>query len=150
MKHHLRGPTSRLARLRVPCTVLGTMRRWSTFALADPASPATLAAALGAPIAQIDASERGTTAVFVTSDGWRAEVRVGLDEPAAPVDHALLETLVRRRILTTIQRVRLAAKLRARARVRAAWLATNGLEVLLGFAEAQRGGGASPLALIAR
>jgi hypothetical protein len=115
--------------------VLGTTRRWSTFTLAEPASPATLAKALGAPVAQIDTSERFTTAVFVASDGWRAEVRVGVDEPADRVDHELLETLVRRRILTTIQRVRLAAKLRAHARVRAAWLAANGLEMLLGFAQ---------------
>lgn len=134
MEHHLRGPTSRLTRLRVPCTVLGKTHRWSTFVLAEPASAATLAATLGAPVAQIDTSARGTTAIFVASDGWRAEVRVAVDEPAARVDHELLETLVRRRILTTIQRVRLAAKLRAGPAVRAAWLAANGLEVLLGFA----------------
>lgn len=130
MTHHLRGPTSRLARVR--CTLLATTRRWSTFTLAEPVEPAALAATLDAPVAWLDADPRRTTAVFVTSDGWRAEVVVDVDEPPS-VDHELLEALVRRRILTVIQRVRLAAKLRARPDVRAAWLASNGLAQLIGL-----------------
>lgn len=128
----MRGSTTRL---RAPCTVVGATRRWTSFVLAVDAPPpvAILAGALEAPVAEVIASDAGTTTVFWTSDGWRAELVIGVDERSGPVDHDLLEALVRRKILTGRQRVALAAKLRARAHVRRAWLAAHGFEILMGF-----------------
>ncbi len=137
VSYHVRGThsTKTFELLGTPCAVLASNRSWTSFApLDDPPPGEALARALAEPVLEIwSDDDAGTTLAFFAPDGWSAELSIPLDvepEPPGTADRALLARLAKVKILPRARGTKLAARL-ARGR-RGAWLASNGVEKLLG------------------
>lgn len=135
--YHVRGNIKAKAfeRLGTPCVVLASNRSWTSFApLGDPPAGDVLARALAAPVLEIwSDDDAGTTLEFFAPDGWSGELPIPLGVepgPPGPADRKLLDRLAKVGIVTRARAAKLAAQL-ARG-PRDEWLASNGVEKLLG------------------
>jgi hypothetical protein len=151
VSYHLRGTHAphHLGRAGVPIAILATNRSWVSFApLGKP--PATLAPQLDAPVVTVWSDDDAGAVLSVEApDGWDAEMTITIEDtvptkrarsgkltaahtPITEADEAFLDELVKRKILTGRQQIALVMKLRLSAKMRASWLARDGLEKLLG------------------
>jgi len=139
--HHARGQhaATQFAKLGVPCAIIATNDRWTTFALLDEINTANVAAVLDAVVMRIDADDdHGSSASFYAPDGWSAELVVEMmpsDPTLTSADRDLFAELIRRAVLTSSQGSRLQEQLE-RLRNRSGWLESDGLEKELGVPNA--------------
>ena len=142
LSQHVRGAhaAQAFAALGVPCAVVGRNRSWTSFVLLDDRTvdAAAVAVALAAPVVQIwRDDDHGRSLQIQGPDGWAAELPIEHDGGGklGPPDRALLDELVRRRIITPVRRAALARALMRKGAARARWLEDGGVERALGVAE---------------